>query len=103
MLHLRTLSCPTRRSSELVDVERAKLLAPLERGQLDCERQAGDLAAQAAHELDRAHHRPTSGQQVVDDEDSLPLLDRVLVDLERGGAVLERVLDRKSTRLNSSH
>ena len=76
-----------------VDLELAELVAPLERGQLDHEREAGDLAAQTSDELDRAHHRPAGGEQVVHDEHALARGDRVGMDLERGGAVLELVLD----------
>jgi hypothetical protein len=39
-------------------------------------------------------NRAAGGEQVVDDQDSLARPDGVLVDLERVGAVLERVLDR---------
>ena len=35
----------------------------------------------------------SSGKKVIDDDDSLPGLDRVIMDFKRIGAVLQRVLD----------
>ena len=68
-------------------------VATLEEGQLDEEGQADDLALQPLHQVDRAADRAAGRQEVVDDQDLLAGLDRVAVDLERVGAVLEGVLD----------
>src|SRR4029453_6991198 len=68
-------------------------LATLEELELDEERQADALALQTLDQLDRALHRATGRQQVIDDEHLLPRLDRIAMDLERVGAVLQRVFD----------
>src|ERR1700737_2591463 len=73
------------------DVVFRQVVRALEELELD---QEGDTDHLAAQLLDQTGGRPrgaSSGKQVVDDDHGLPRLDRVLVDLEDRGAVLEGV------------
>src|SRR6476660_7820688 len=66
-------------------------VAALQEVELDKERKPDDVALEALDELDRAVDGAAGREEVVDDEDLLPCLDRVAVDLEGVRAVLERV------------
>ena len=74
---------------EGVDLVVLELRASLQELELDQARDAADHAAAAFDERDRRLRRPAGGQDVVDDQDALALLDRVPVELERGRSVLE--------------
>src|SRR5207244_1511820 len=74
------------------DLAAGQLRTPTEEVELDQEPQAGDHRAEALHEPTRRRRRAPGGEDVVDDENPLPRLHRVLVDLEHVGAVLEGVL-----------
>src|SRR5262245_31318581 len=70
--------------------------APSEKRQLDQEGGPDEHPAQSLDELERGRHGTAGGQQVVDREDALSRSDRVLVNREDVGSILERVflLDR---------
>src|SRR4051812_5302434 len=74
------------------DAPAVEAIPTLEEVELDEERQTDDVALQPLDELDRALDGAAGREEVVDDEDLLPRLDRVAVDLERVRAVLEGVL-----------
>ena len=61
-------------------------------GQVDDEGRGDDLAAGAADQLDRGVRRATGRDQVVDEEDTGALMDRVGVDLDGVDAVFEAVV-----------
>src|SRR3954447_2208923 len=71
----------------------AQPLSTLEEEQLDEEGKANDFCLERLDQLDRPQNGAASGEQVVHDEHALARLERVLVDLESVGAVLEGVLD----------
>src|SRR4029079_7241002 len=85
----------TRRSvlQQRVRLDRRESLCAGQERELDDERGADHLAAEPAHELARGPGRTAGPDQVVDHEHLLLGLDRVLVDLDRVGAVLEVVAD----------
>ena len=68
-----------------------ELVAPVQRDELDEERQRVHFAAQPADEAARRLRGAAGREQVVDDQHPLAFLHRVVVDLERVGAVLEVV------------
>src|SRR6267378_2424816 len=75
------------------DLVTRELLAPFQSSELDEERETDDLTLELLHKLDRAGHGAAGGEQVVDDQHTRAGFHRVLVHLERRGAVLEVVLD----------
>src|SRR5207302_1443396 len=92
---------------ERVHRPRAEPRPTLQKVELDDEREAIDHSALPLDEPRRRRRRTAGGEQIVDDE-AAPLLDRVLVHLERVGAVLERVglargLVRQLARLAHRH
>ena len=62
-------------------VIRLKLLPPLQKIKLNGEPQSCNLAAELPHELDRSLHRSASRQQIVDNHNPLPRLNRVQMNL----------------------
>src|SRR5687767_10347082 len=70
-----------------------ELVATLESGELDEERERDDLSFELFHQLDRPGDGPAGRQEVVDDEHFRAGTDGVAVHLERGRAVLEVVFD----------
>ena len=68
-----------------------QLAAAVQRDELDQERQRVHFAAEPLDQIGGRARRAAGGEQVVDDQHPLPLLHRVVVDLERVGAVLEVV------------
>src|SRR6266576_2910135 len=79
--------------NERCDFVTCKLVAALESGELDEEGETDDLTLELLHELDRAGHRSTGREEIVDDEHPRARFDRVPVHLESRRAVLEVVLD----------
>src|SRR5206468_9355782 len=75
------------------DVIAGELVASFERGELDQECEADDLALELLHELDGAGHSATRREEVVDDQHPRARLDRILVHLEGRRTVLEVVLN----------
>src|ERR687891_19080 len=73
------------------EVEPRDLLPTLQERQLHQARDANDLAAEALHQLRGRLGRAPGGQDVVNDQDPLAGPERVAVDLEGLGAVLELV------------
>src|SRR5262245_20793817 len=63
--------------------------APSEKRELDQEGGPDDHPAESLDELERGRHGAAGGQQIVDREHALAGLDRVLVDGEDVGSVLE--------------
>src|SRR6266702_3981820 len=80
------------------DVVLRELRTAFEEIELHGEAEAGDFAAKLPHQLHRRLHRPAGGEQVVDDDHALPRLDRVEVNLQRVGAVLQVVADARGLR-----
>ena len=76
-----------------MDLEPAELLTAMQRAELHHEREARHFPAQPLDQLNGAHHRSTGGQKVVHDQDPLPRLDGIAVDLQGGRPVLQGVLD----------
>src|SRR5918996_45467 len=73
------------------EVEPRDLLPTLQERQLHQARDANDLAAEALHQLRGRLGRAPGGQDVVNDQDPLAGPERVAVDLEGLGAVLELI------------
>src|SRR5256885_11846858 len=72
-------------------VNAGQLLAAFEEVEFNYEGQTGDIAANRFHQLHASSGSAASGEQVVDDDDALPALDGVFVDLKGIGAVFEVV------------
>ena len=68
-----------------------QLAAAVQRDELDEKRERVHFPAEAGDQIGGRRRRAAGGEQVVDDQHALPLLHRVVVDLERVGPVLERV------------
>src|ERR1019366_8428938 len=68
-----------------------ELRAALEEVEFDREAEAGDLAAKLTHQLHRRLHGAAGGEQIVDDDHALSRLDRVEMDFEGVGSVLQVV------------
>src|SRR6185369_9914816 len=68
-------------------------VAALEELELNEEREADHLALEPFDQLDRPVHGTACGEQVVDDQHLLTRRDRIAVDLEGVGSVLERIFD----------
>src|SRR3954449_11013754 len=75
-----------------VDLAPGELLAPGEERQLDQEAAADDLAAEHLDELAKGARRSARCEQIVVDEHPRAAGQRVAVQLELAGAVLEQVL-----------
>src|SRR5262249_50044973 len=75
-----------------VDALRLQALDAAKIGQVDHECGPDDLAPRLPDQLDGGLRRAARRNQVVNDEDALPSLDGLLVDLDGIDAVLERVL-----------
>src|SRR6266704_1096439 len=78
-------------AEELVALDQ---FASTEEAELDQGGDADHLAAEPLHQAGRGARGPAGGQYVVDDQHALARRDRVRVDLEGGGPVLEAVLLR---------
>src|SRR5512132_3745290 len=76
-------------AEELIALDQLSALEELE---LDQGGDADDLAAEALHQAGRSPGGAAGGEHVVDDQDPLAGHDGVGVQLQGGGAVLERVL-----------
>ena len=74
---------------------------PSQEGELDDAGRTPDVGADAAQQRDRRVHRPAGRQQVVEHDDALTLRNRIGLDLDRVGAVFERVFvaDRGARQL----
>src|SRR6185503_854453 len=68
-----------------------ELGASVQRDQLDEEGEGVHFPTEAGHQLGGRARGAARGQQVVDDQHPLPLLHRIVVNLERIGAVLEGI------------
>ena len=79
----------------------SSLSRPFEEGELDDAGGTPHVGADPAQQLDRGLHRPAGRQQVVEHHDPLTGRDRVGLDLDRVGAVFERVFvaDRRARQL----
>ena len=77
-----------------MDVIARQALAAVQEAELDQERARRHVTAEALDELAQGPGRPARGEEVVVDEDPLPVGDRVGVDLERVDPVFEDVLGR---------
>jgi hypothetical protein len=91
-----------------VDVVAVEPLAPFEERELDQEAARHDGPAELLHQPAERPRGPARRQQVVVDEDPRAARDRVAVELERVGAVLEDVLGahglaRQLARLAGEH
>jgi len=75
------------------DVASGKLFAAVEKEQFEHEADASDMAADFFYELADRASGPACGQHVIDNQDVLPALDGVLVNLQAVEAVFELVLD----------
>ena len=75
-----------------MDLAAVEAVAAVEESELDEEREAHDLAAEPLDEAEGRRGRAAGREDVVDDEHLLAGRDRVAVDLEQVGAVLELVL-----------
>ena len=75
-----------------------KFGAAFEEVEFDGYGEADDFAAELLDELDGRVHGAAGGEQVVDDDDALAVLDGVEMDFERVGAVLEVVVDAGDLR-----
>src|SRR5664280_410232 len=73
-------------------------VAALEEPELDEEGQSDNLALESLDQLHRPIDGPARCEQIVHDKDLLARLDRVAVDLQGVGSVLERVLDADGLR-----
>src|SRR5262245_38946177 len=78
-----------------VRVDVAEALPAAQEDGLEDERARRDVPADSADELERRVHRAAGREQVVDQEHALPARDRIDVDLDRVGAVLELVALRR--------
>ena len=74
-----------------------ELPAPVQREQLDEKRQGVHFPAQTPDEIGCRPRGAAGREQIVDDQHPLPFLHRIVVDLERIGAVLEIVGLRASS------
>ena len=74
------------------DVVLLELFARMKEIQFDHKTQAGDLRAQGFSELRGCFGRASGGEQVIDNDDALSLLNRVAVDFESVGAIFEGVI-----------
>ena len=70
----------------------SQFVASLEEGEVNEEGDGDDLSTETADQLRRGRRGPARREQVVDDENALPLCDCVLVDLYGVRAVLEFIL-----------
>src|SRR5262245_2805126 len=91
-----------------VDVVAVELVAAVQESELDDEREADHLTAQSFGKTDGRGRRAAGRDDVVDDQHLLTGRDRVAVDLEEIGAVLELVLlaldlTRQLSRLAHGH
>ena len=80
------------------DVVAFELLPRIQEVEFDHKAQSGNLGAQRFRQFCRSFRRTASGEQIVHDDDTLPFLDSVFVDLKRVGAVLKRVIEFRSRR-----
>src|SRR4051812_46574420 len=65
----------------------------VEEVELDEKAKPDDVAAEPLDKLDSRADGAAGREQVIDDQDALPRLDRVTVNLQRRGSVLQRVVD----------
>src|SRR5437879_11418526 len=91
-------SAPARARILVIDDQRMQrlllqLVAAVEEGELDHDRDTDDAAAELVDQAQRRRHRAAGREQIVHGEHALPGLDRILVDRERVAAILELVLD----------
>src|SRR5260221_6090896 len=70
-----------------------ELRAPVQSDQLNQHRDGVDVSAELADEIDGCARGASGGEQVVDDQDLLSLLDRVAVHFETVGPVFQIVAD----------
>src|SRR5579884_163814 len=59
-----------------VDIATVEPFSAVERSQLDEKREAHQFSAELAHQIDGGGRSPARGEQIVDDQDSFPHLDR---------------------------
>ena len=78
------------------DIEAVELLLAAEEVEFDDERAANDRSIEAFDEVHAGEHRAASGEEVIDDEDSIGRSEGIDVHVERVGAVFEVISKRLS-------
>jgi len=81
---------------ERPDLVAGQFFAPAQEIQFDYEMQTHHLAPQLPYELGYGRRRSAGGEHIVDDQNAVPDLNRVAMDLERIGAVFELIFDALS-------
>ena len=77
-----------------LDIVAVQVVAAIEVGELDDDSNTRDCAARALDELYGGGQRTAGRDEVIDDQDPVTRLNRVYMDFDRVGAVLELVADR---------